>query len=99
MITILKNIDNFIENTIAGCKFVGMGDDGELLIKFQYQDDSLRLNAADLLRGEFPEIKKVTFVETVTVAQAKQMMDDLTGLLQKLAEEEKPKQLLDIKNF
>ncbi len=98
MITHLKNINNFIENTIVGCTFVGMGDDGELFIKFEHQDDSLKLNAAELLQSEFSEIKKVTFVEMVNVAQAKQMMDELNQLLREL-EGEKPKQLLNIESF
>ena len=66
MIAHLKNINSFIKNTIAGCKFVGMGDDGELFIQFEHQDDPLKLNAAELLRSEFSEVKKVIKADMVT---------------------------------
>ena len=93
----LTKFGNFITNTIVGCRFVGFSSDQELFIEFDYDDDALKLNAAQLLQVEFPEVKKVIFVERVNVSQAKKMVDDLNKLLEE--GEEKPKKLLDIESF
>jgi len=92
-----KKIAEFIEITIVGCKFVGMADDGELFIEFDHQDDSLKLNAAELLRSEFSEVAKVTFMEKVNIKQAKEMVDELNKLMEEL--DQKDKALLDIGTF
>lgn len=94
-----KKIAEFIEHTIVGCKFVGMADDGELFIEFEHKDDSLKLNAAELLQSEFSEVTKVSFVERVNVKKAKEMVDQLNKFLEDLDKKEKTKDLLDIGTF
>lgn len=94
-----KKIAEFIENTIVGCAFVGMADDGELFIEFEHDDDSLKLNAAELLQSEFSEVTKVSFVERVNVKKAKEMVEQLNKFLEELEKKEKPKDLLDIGTF
>jgi len=97
--TDLTKFGNFITNTIVGCKFVGFSSDHELFIEFDYDDDALKLNAAQLLQAEFAEVKKVIIVERVNISQAKKMVDDLNKLLGEMEEKEKPKQLLGIESF
>jgi len=97
--TDLKKFGDFITNTIVGCRFVGFSSDQELFIEFDYEDDALKLNAAQLLQVEFSEVKKVIFVERVDINQAKKMVDDLNKLLRETEEKEKPKTLLDIESF
>ena len=92
-----KEIGEFIENTIVGCKFVGISSDGELFIEFEHDDGSLKLSAAELLRSEFEEVTRVTFVERVNLEQAKKMVGELNMLLKNL--EEDGKGLLDIGDF
>ena len=92
-----KEIGEFIENTVAGCKFVGISSDGELFIEFEHDDDSLKLNAAEVLRSEFPEVTRVAFVERVNITQAKKMVDELNKFLGD--SEKKEKGLLDIGKF
>ena len=95
----LTKFGNFITNTIVGCRFVGFSSDQELFIEFDYDDDALKLNAAQLLQAEFAEVKKVIIVERVNISQAKKMVDDLNKLLGEMEEKEKPKQLLGIESF
>jgi len=92
-----KKIGEFIENSIVGCKFVGISSDGELFIEFEHNDDSLKLNAAEVLRSEFSEVAKVVFVERVNIKQAKEMIEELNKSLEDL--EKKEKGLLDVGNF
>jgi hypothetical protein len=94
-----KKISTFIENNIVGCKFVGTSSDAELFIEFEHDDDSLKLNAAELLRAEFPEIAKVIFVERPNIGQVKQMIDDLNNFLKDSDEKKSPTKLLDIESF
>ena len=95
--TDLKKFGDFITSTIAGCKFVGFSSDQELFIEFEYEDDALKLNAAELLQMEFTEIKKVTIVERVNVELATKMIEDLNRALE---EPELPKEpLLKIESF
>ncbi len=94
-----KKISTFIENTIVGCKFVGTSSDRELFVEFEHDDEVLKLNAAELLRIEFPEIDKVIFVERPNIPQLKQMVDDLNKLLNDPEEKKKPTKLLDIESF
>jgi hypothetical protein len=92
-----KEIGDFIGNTIVGCKFVGISSDRELFVEFDHDDFSLRLNAAELLQAEFPEIGRVTFIERVNIKQAKEMVDELNKFLEDL--EKKERGLLDIGSF
>lgn len=89
-----RKIGTFIENTIVGCKFVGVSSEGELFVEFEHDDDSFQLNAAELLRSEFPEIVKVIIVGRVNVKQAKEMVEQLNRLLRK-----EPDNLLNIESF
>ncbi len=95
--TDIKKFGDFITNTIVGCRFVGFSSEQELFIEFDYDDDALKLNAAQLLQAKFAEVKKVIIVERVDIARAKKMVDDLNKMLQET--EEKPKKLLDIESF
>ncbi len=95
--TDIKKFGDFITNTIVGCRFVGFSSDQELFIEFDYEDDALKLNAAQLLQAKFAEVKKVIIVERVDIGRAKKMVDDLNKMLQET--EEKPKKLLDIESF
>lgn len=98
----IKKYGDFITNTIVGCKFVGLSSDKELFIEFEYENDSLKLNAIELLQMEFSEIKKVVIVEKININKAKKMVDNLNEILRKLKEEEQEKKssnLLNITNF
>lgn len=90
-----KKIGTFIEDTIVGCRFVGISSDNEVFIEFEHDDESLQISAAELLRSEFPELSKVILVGRVNIKQAKETVDQLNQLLQ----EEKPNSRLDIGSF
>ena len=97
MVEDFKAIAEFIKEHFTGCKFVGISSDNEVFVQFEYDDEDMQNGAALRLRREFPFITKVTIVIQPSIADVKQMVDDLNSFL-----DENPKKkdnLLDIGSF
>lgn len=91
-----KEIAEFMKERLPGSKFVGISSDDEVFVEFEYDDVEMQNGAALRLREEFPRISKVTVVVRPSIAEVKQMVDDLNKFL----DEEPPKNdLLDIGEF
>lgn len=92
-----KEIAEFIQERITGCKFVGIAEDGELFIAFFHNDVDLMSAALQVLKEQFPapKVTKITIVEQLDVQKAKELIDELNAFL---AKETNPN-LLDIGEF
>lgn len=93
----VKELGEFINDKIMGCKFVGLSSDGEVFVEFEHADGDLELAAAHTIRKKFPDTTKVTVVVKPSISTVKKMVDELNDYL----EEDKPKKegLLDIGSF
>ena len=96
MIENFKEVAEYITEHLTGCKFVGIADDNEVFIEFEYEDLEMQNGAALRIKREFSYITRVTIVVKPSIESVKQMVDDLNDYL-----EEKPKEenLLDIGSF
>lgn len=97
-----KRIAEFLKAETMGCKFVGIGDDGEVFVSFDHEDDGLAVQVIKKLRAEFPEITRVTTVHSVSLEEVTELVEGLNNALENLEREEqaasKP-DLLDIGKF
>ncbi len=76
-------ISEFINANVEGCSFVGVTDDGEVLVAFSNSVDTERVGVGALLiRDSFEELNKVTIVEKLDITQAKEMITDLNKMLE-----------------
>jgi hypothetical protein len=92
-----KEIAKFIKKHFEGCKFVGISSDNEVFVQFEYDDVEMQNGAALRIGREFPYITKVTVVVQPSIADVKQMVDDLNEYLEK--DTPKKNDLLDIGSF
>ena len=92
-----KEIAEFMKECLPGSKFVGISSDDEVFVEFEYDDVEIQNDAARRLREEFSYISKVVTVVRPSIAEVKQMVDDLNKFL----DEEPPQSsgLLDIGRF
>ncbi len=88
----------FINEKIEDCSFVGITDDGEILISYETEKENKEISLdANFLIESFEEILKVTIVERLNITKAKEMIVDLNKMLE---EKEKPAgSLLNIGKF
>ncbi len=89
-----QELGSFIVDFLPGCKFVGVADDGEVFIRFDMVDPLTQYEQMKLLRKEFPEITHIGTVTEPSIAQVKDMVDQLNSLL-----EPPSPTLLDIEEF
>lgn len=94
-----KEIADFIVAEIAGCKFVGIADDGEVFVEFDHENEDFKLQAAHKIREKFSNISKVSFVERLNIQKAKEMVDELNSLLEQEEGEGAQNNLLQIEKF
>ena len=97
-----KRIAEFIEAQIMGCRFVGIGDDGEVFVSFEHDDEGLAREAIRALRVEFSEVTRVTTVHSVSLEEVTQLVEGLNKAIEDLEEEERGESkpnLLDIGKF
>ena len=92
----LKEIAEFIDEYIDGCKFVGISSDNEVFIRFDQESPDRESAAGTAIRTKFPHVEKVIVVIQPSIGQVKQMVDDLNNLLE---DPPKKKDLLDIGSF
>jgi hypothetical protein len=92
-----KEIAEFIQEHLIGCKFVGISSDNEVFIECEYDDEEMTNGTALRIKREFSYITKVTVVVKPSIESVKQMVDDLNKYL----DETPPKKegLLDIGSF
>ncbi len=92
-----KEIVDYIQSHLTGCKFVGISSDDEVFVEFEYDDIDMQNGAALRIKREFPYISRVTIVVKPSIVKVKQMVDDLNQVL----EDNKPKKgnLLGIEEF
>lgn len=96
MVENFKEVAEYINEHLTGCKFVGISDDNEVFVEFEYEDLEMQNGAALRIKREFSYITRVTVIVKPSIESVKQMIDDLNNYL-----EEKPKKdnLLDIESF
>lgn len=92
-----KEIVEYINSSLTGCKFVGISSDNEVFVEFEYDDTEMQNGTALRIKREFPYISKVTVVIRPTLVEVKQMVDDLNQFLEK--DTPKKDTLLDIGEF
>jgi len=92
-----KEIAEFIQARLPGCKFVGISSDNEVFIECEYEDEEMTNGAALRIKREFSYITRVTVVVKPSIESVKEMVDGLNKFLE---EEEAPKKpLLGIGKF
>ncbi len=96
MVENFKEVAEYIREHLTGCKFIGISDDNEVFVEFEYEDIEMQNGAALRIKREFSYITKVTVVVKPSIESVKEMVDALNDYL-----EEKPKKddLLDIGSF
>ena len=97
MVESFKEIAEYIQNHLMGCKFVGISSDKEAFVEFEYDDIEMQNGAALRIREEFPYLSRVTVVIRPSIKEVKQMVDGLNEYLDKDVPQKKD--LLDIGNF
>ena len=97
MVENFKEIAEYIQSHLTGCKFVGISSDNEVFVEFEYEEIEIQNGAALRIKREFPYISKVTVVIHPSIKDVTQMVDDLNTFL----EDNQPKKggLLDIEEF
>lgn len=91
-----REIGEYIREHFMGCRFVGISSDNEVFVEFENDDLDIHVGTAQRLRELFPYITKVTTVVRPSLAQVKQMVDELNTFI----EGPKPKPpLLEIGEF
>ncbi len=97
MVENFKEIAEYIQEQLMGCKFVGISSDNEVFVEFEYEDIEMQNGAALRIREEFSYISKVTVVVKPSITEVKAMVDGLNKYL----DEEVPtkKDLLGIGSF
>ncbi len=97
MVENFKEIAEYIQDHLTGCKFVGISSENEVFVEFEYEDVEMQNGAALRIQEEFSYISKVTVVVKPSIEDVKSMVDGLNKYL----EEESPKRkdLLDIGSF
>lgn len=93
-----REIGEYIRAHFMGCRFVGISSDNEVFIEFENDDLDIHLGTSQRLRELFPYIAKVTTVVKPSLAQVKQMVDELNSLLEEPKPAPKPP-LLGIGEF
>ena len=97
MVENFREIAEFIQARLPGCKFVGISSDDEVFIECEYEDEEMTNGAALRIKREFSYITRVTVVVKPSIESVKMMVDGLNDFLK---EEEAPKEpLLDIGKF
>ena len=96
MMESFREIAEYIQSNLTGCKFVGISSDNEVFVEFEYDDPEMQNGAALRIKRQFPYIARVAIVVRPSLADVKQMVDDLNKYL-----EDNPKKddLLDIGEF
>ena len=94
MIENFKEIGEYIQTHLEGCVFVGISDDNEVFVRFDYSEVDMQNGAALRIKREFPYISKVTVVVQPSIVEVKQMVDDLNTFLEE--DQSKKKNLLNI---
>jgi len=94
-----KNIAEFIQENIMGCRLVGVSSDNEVFIEFDHEDLDLETGAVNLLKDKFPAASKIVSVVRPSIQQMTKMVDALNGLLKDAEETGAGKTLLDIGEF
>lgn len=97
MVENFKEIAEYIKEHLTGCKFVGISDENEVFVEFEYEDLEMQNGAALRIKREFPYVSRVTVVIKPSIESVKQMVEDLNNYLE--GEEPKKDDLLDIGNF
>lgn len=93
-----QRANEFIQKHIKGCNFVGVTDDGELLISYDsWRNDNEICSDASYMIESLDEILKVTIVERLDITKAKEMIIDLNKMLE--SEEKPASPLLNIGKF
>ena len=84
-----RRIGEFLKIRIPTMEFIGITDGGEVLVSFK-EEDAENFKSIEYLRRTFPnEISKVTVVETVSLSQAKHLLDQLEESMAKQEQESK----------
>lgn len=76
-----REIGEYIRAHFPGCKFVGISNENEVFVEFENDDLDIHMGTAKRLRELFPYIAKVTVVVKPSLAQVKQMVDELNQFL------------------
>jgi hypothetical protein len=92
-----KEIVEYIQGHLMGCKFVGISSDDEVFVEFEYDDIEMQNGAALRLKEEFSYIKKVTVVVRPSIKDVTEMVDELNKYLDSTTP--KKEGLLDIGSF
>jgi hypothetical protein len=93
-----REIGEYIREHFMGCRFVGISSDNEVFVEFENDDLDIHVGTAQRLRELFPYITKVTTVVKPSLAQVKQMVDELNTFIEGPQPEPKPP-LLGIGEF
>lgn len=97
MTGIVKEIGDFVNEHIDGCKFVGLSNENEVFIEFAKDSPDREDAAATAIRTRFPDIEKVTVVVRPSIEEVKEMVEGLNAYLEETPK--KKKDLLDIGDF
>ena len=97
MVENFKEIAEYIQSHLTGCKFVGISSDNEVFVEFEYDEVEMQNGAALRIKREFSYISRVTVVVKPSIVQVKQMVDDLNTFVEGNKNKKKP--LLDIGRF
>ncbi len=96
MVESFKEVAEYIQSHLVGCKFVGISSDNEVFIELDYDDIEMQNGAALRIKRQFSYISKVTVVIRPSIKEVTKMVQDLNSYL----EDEKPKKnLLGIEEF
>ena len=97
MIENFKEIAEYIQEHLMGCKFVGISSDNEVFVEFEYEDIEMQNGASLRIREEFSYIPKVTVVVKPSITDVKAMVDGLNKYLDEGVPAKKD--LMDIGSF
>ena len=97
MVENFKEIAEYIQEHLTGCKFVGISSDNEVFVEFEYEDIEMQNGASLRIHEEFSYISKVTVVVKPSITEVKAMVDGLNKYLD--GEVPTKKDLLDIGSF
>ncbi len=96
MVESFKEVAEYIQSHLVGCKFVGISSDNEVFIELEYDDIEMQNGAALRIKKQFSYISRVTVVVRPSIKEVTQMVKELNNYL----EDEKPKKnLLGIEEF